>query len=255
MKGSIVGDIVGSIYEFHNNKSTSFPLFSNRCRYTDDSVISIATMDALMNRLSFATAYKRWYSKYPKAGYGPSFRRWAQSGSYSPYNSYGNGSAMRVAAVAWWAKSLEEALKLAKESAMATHNHPEGVKGAQATAAAIYLAKTGSTKAQIKQYVEKSFGYYLDESVDSIRVWYRYDVSCQGTCPQAIRCFLESNDFEHAIRLAVSIGGDTDTIACITGSIAEALYGIPAPIEQQAMRRLPADLKEVVDQFYQRIGR
>jgi ADP-ribosyl-[dinitrogen reductase] hydrolase len=152
-------------------------------------------------------------------------------------------------------EKLEEALKLAKESAMATHNHPEGVKGAQATAAAIYMARTGSTKEQIKQFVEKSFGYYLDESVDSIRVWYRYDVSCQGTCPQAIRCFLESNDFEHAIRLAVSIGGDTDTIACITGSIAEAMYGIPAFIEQQALRRLPADLKEVVDQFYQRIGR
>lgn len=250
MIGAICGDIVGSVYEFNNLKSKEFDLFAPDAAFTDDSVLTVATMDVLLNGKNYAKTYKDWFEKYPDSGYGGGFLKWGLSDSLEPYNSWGNGSAMRVSPVGFWYKTIEETRKAARASAEVTHNHPEGIKGAGATAAAIFLARTGSDKAAIKKYVEEQFDYNLSETVDSIRSWYRFDESCQGTVPQAIICFLEGKNFEDAIRNAISVGGDSDTLACITGGIAEAFFGIPVKILNETLKRLPKEMENLVREFY-----
>ena len=227
-------------------------LFSPGCRFTDDTVMTVATIDSLLHGKPFAESYKAWYQKYPDVGYGRSFQQWARSAGYEPYYSWGNGSAMRVSPVGFYYQSLDDVLDIAKESAAATHNHPEGIKGAQAVSSAIFLARQGETKAQIKEYVESKFGYALDEPLASIREWYQFDVSCQGSVPQAITAFLESADVEDAVRNAVSIGGDSDTIACIAGAIAEAYYkSIPDFVMTEVKKRLDHDMLLIIEAFYE----
>ncbi len=254
MIGAICGDIIGSVYEFGNIKTTDFPLFSAKSRFTDDSVMTVATMDTLLNNTSYVDNYKKWFHNYPHAGYGGMFKKWCASNDTNSYHSFGNGSAMRVSPVGLWCKSLEETLEEAKRSAEVTHSHPEGVKGAQATAAAIFLARHSTSKEEIKSFIEENFQYDLDESLDSIRQWYSFDVSCQGTVPQAIRSFIESNSYEDAVRKSISLGGDSDTIACITGGIAEAYYGVPESIIKEASILLPTVFKKLINTFYVKCG-
>jgi len=251
MLGAIAGDVIGSVYERNNVKTKEFKLFSSDSRLTDDSVLTIATMDSILSGKAFNESYKFWFRKYPHAGFGGDFRKWAMSDDMGPYNSFGNGSAMRVSPVGCYYDTLDEVLAKAEESAAVTHNHPEGINGAKATAAAVFLAKTGSSKQEIKKYIEASFGYDLKASLDSIRAWYTFDVSCQGSVPQAIISFLESESYEDAVRNAISIGGDSDTIACIAGGIAEAYYReIPEFIVKRVKELLPADMKEILERFY-----
>lgn len=254
MLGAVAGDVIGSIYEWDNVWTKKFELFSSKSRFTDDSVLTIATMDAVMHGKSFGAAYKEWFRKYPEAGFSGNFKRWAMSDELGPYNSFGNGSAMRVSPVGYYYDNLEEVLARAGESAEVTHNHPEGVKGAKATAASIFLAKNGVSKKEIKEYVKSSFGYKLDEGIDSIRKWYSYDVSCQGSVPEAIVSFLDSENYEDAVRNAVSIGGDSDTLACITGGLAEAYYKeIPEYITERVMALLTEEMKEIMQKFYDEV--
>jgi len=230
MLGAIIGDIVGSVYEWNNIKTKDFPLFSEKGFFTDDTVMTIAVADALLKGGTaddFIDSMKRIGRLYPDSGYGVRFGRWVHSNDREPYNSWGNGSAMRVSPCAWFAESLEEAETLAEKSAAVTHNHPEGIKGAQAAVAAIYLARSEEPKDRIKEYIEQKYGYNLSRTLDEIRPGYRFNETCQETVPEAIIAFLESTDFEDAIRNAISLGGDSDTLAAITGSIAEAAYGIP----------------------------
>jgi ADP-ribosylglycohydrolase len=248
--GAIAGDIIGSVYEGHNIKTTEFNLFSPKCRFTDDSVLTLATMYALTNHVGYTKVYKNFGRKYPRAGYGKSFREWLSSDSTEPYNSWGNGSAMRVSPVGWYCDSIEATLAEAKKSAEVTHNHPEGIKGAQATAVAVYLARTGKSKDDIKRFVTENFHYNLERKLDNIRPNYRFDSSCKGSVPEAIIAFLESTDFENAVRLAISIGGDSDTIACIAGSIAEAFYkNVPENIVERVLEILPQEMIEIVGEF------
>ena len=205
--GSIIGDVIGSAYEWHNVKTTDFPLFSKKTTFTDDSVLTVATMDSLLNQMDYTTVYQRYGRKFPRAGYGGYFYEWIFEKKPEPYDSWGNGSAMRVSPVGWAYPTLEEVLFHAKRSAEVTHNHPEGIKGAQATASAVFLARTGKTKVEIKQCIEEMFQYDLNRKLDEIRPTYNFDVSCQGSVPEAIITFLESTDFESAIRLAISLGG------------------------------------------------
>ena len=231
MLGAIIGDIVGSVYEWNNIKTKDFPLFSEKCFFTDDTVMTIAVADALLNGGTaddFINSMKKYGRLYPNAGYGSRFGNWVHSNAREPYNSWGNGSAMRVSPCGWFAESLEETEALAEKSAAVTHNHPEGIKGAQATAAAIYLARTDMKKDKIKEYIESKYNYNLSRTLDEIRPVYQFNETCQETVPEAIIAFLESNGFEDAIRNAISLGGDSDTLAAITGSIAEAAYGIPS---------------------------
>ena len=251
MTGAIAGDIIGSVYEFDNIKTTDFPLFTNESDYTDDTIMTVAVADWLLNGGDLAKVMQRYGREYPypTGGYGGRFSGWLREKDPQPYNSWGNGSAMRVSAVGWMFDSLEKTLEVAKETAVVTHNHPEGIKGAQATAAAIYLARTGKSKQDIKQYIETTFSYDLGRTCDEIRPFYRFNESCQGTVPEAIIAFLDSSDFENAIRLAVSLGGDSDTLACITGGIAEAFYGIPEDIEKQVSDKLPGTFQKVIKDF------
>lgn len=251
MTGAIAGDIIGSVYEFDNIKTTDFPLFTNESDYTDDTIMTVAVADWLLNGGDLAKVMQRYGREYPypTGGYGGRFSGWLREKDPLPYNSWGNGSAMRVSAVGWMFDSLEKTLEVAKETAVVTHNHPEGIKGAQATAAAIYLARTGKSKQDIKQYIEMAFSYDLGRTCDEIRPFYRFNESCQGTVPEAIIAFLDSSDFENAIRLAVSLGGDSDTLACITGGIAEAFYGIPKDIEKQVSDKLPGTFQKVIKEF------
>lgn len=241
MLGAIIGDVVGSLYEFESDKTKDFELFAQGSHLTDDSYMTIAVGCACAKaELDNEEDFKSWVIYYmrkigrdfPSAGYGYHFFRWIKSDFMGAYNSFGNGSAMRVSPVAWVAQSLEQAEKLAKWSAEVTHNHPEGVKGAQAVAGAVYLAKEGKSKTQIKDYIEQNY-YTLDFTIDEIRPDYEFDVTCQGSVPQAIQCFLESTDFEDAIRNAVSLGGDGDTQSAMAGAIAEAYYGIPDDIRNK----------------------
>lgn len=253
MLGAITGDIIGSIYERHNVKNTRFELFKFGSSFTDDTVLTIAVADALLQKSGFATTLKMWGLKYPNAGYGQSFYKWLHSASLEPYNSWGNGSAMRVSPVGFAYNSLSEVLDEAKRSAEITHNHPEGIKGARATAAAIFLARTGNSKDEIKRYLQEQFQYDLDRRTDEIRPGYSFDVSCQGSVPEAIISFLESTNYENAIRLAISLGGDSDTIACIAGGIAEAYYGyIPQELIQKTEEILPDEMLEVLEKFRSR---
>ena len=252
--GAIAGDIIGSRYEFFPHKDTSFPLFHNEYSdYTDDTVMTIANADWLISNDSLLGVMQDYGKRYPTAGYGGMFKVWLREDEPKPYNSFGNGSAMRVSPVGWAFDTLEKTLESAKESAKITHNHPEGIKGAQATAACIFMARTGKSKQEIKEYIESTFGYNLSRTCDEIRPTYKFDGSCQGTVPESIIAFLESTDFENAIRLAVSLGGDADTMGAITGGIAEAFYGgVPEHIRKEVLKRLPNEFIEVMQKFYQK---
>ena len=256
MIGAIAGDVIGSVHEYESTKTKDFPLFDPKCFFTDDSVLTIALADSFLQDLDYAVMLKRYYRRYPNADYGYSFRCWAMSESMEPYNSWGNGSAMRVSPAAWVADSLDGALELAERSAAVTHNHPEGIRGAQATAAAIFLARTGHDKDGIRRFVEETFGYGLQRTLAEIRPYYGFNESCQGTVPEAITAFLEASDFEDAIRNAISLGGDADTLACITGSIAEPYFGgVPPDIRESVLLRLDDDLLAVVTEFEERVMR
>lgn len=251
MLGAIVGDIVGSIYEFSNYRFKDFPLFGEDCKFTDDTVLTIAVADCLMNNGNYTEYIKNYARKYTGRGYGGRFRQWVSSESMEPYNSWGNGSAMRVSTVGFAYNDLESVMNEAKRTAEVTHNHHEGIKGAQATAVAIFMARKGQSKEEIRETITKSFGYDLNRTVDEIRPTYIFNESCQGTVPEAIIAFLESNGFEDAIRNAISLGGDSDTLACITGGIAEAFYGgVPEDIAIKALSYLDSNMREVVEKFY-----
>lgn len=257
MIGAIVGDIVGSVYEWHNIKTKEFPLFQDRCFFTDDTVMTIAVAEGLMRggkKDDFIDAMKQYGRMYPKSGYGGRFAGWVLSDDRAPYHSWGNGSAMRTAAVGWWFDTLEETRAMAALAASVTHDHPEGIKGAESTAAAIFLARRGQSKAEIKAYLEREFGYDLGRTLDAIRPGYKFNESCQETVPEAIIAFLESDSFEDAIRNAISLGGDSDTLAAITGSIAEAAYGVPEPIAERAWGFLAEPLREVLRRWQQALA-
>lgn len=250
MIGAIAGDIIGSVYEWNNIKTTAFELFVSRSTFTDDTVLTTAVADSILKKIDYAAALKAYGRRYPHAGYGGMFMKWILSEKSQPYNSFGNGSAMRVSPVGFAFDSIEDVLYEAKRSAVVTHNHPEGIKGAEAIAAAIFFARKNHDKNEIKKYIIDNFDYNLDQTLEEIRPFYRFDVSCQGSVPQAIIAFLESDNFEDAIRKAVSIGGDSDTIACITGGIAQAYYnGVPPAIVAKVREILPDELMEVVDRF------
>ena len=259
MYGAILGDMIGSPYEFDAGaKTKDFPLFIPRSKYTDDSVMTIAVAVALMDdsgeteeeiRQSLVDFMRIWGEMYPWSGYGAMFWKWLHSDNPQPYGSYGNGSAMRVSSVGWLYETLEETRRIARLTAEVTHNHPEGIKGAEATASAIYLARTGRSKAEIKEYISREFGYDLSRTCDEIRPTYHHMESCQQTVPEAITAFLEGQSFEDVIRTAVSLGGDCDTLTCISGSIAEAFYGVPEEMKKECRIRLPEDMIAVLDRF------
>lgn len=259
MYGAILGDIIGSPYEFdRGNKSKDFEMFEGDAGFTDDTVMTIAVAEALTATLgeddeeikeSLVYSMRRWARKYPDAGYGGRFRKWLASTDPKPYGSYGNGSAMRVSSAGWLYDTLEETLHAAKLTAEVTHDHPEGIKGAQATAAAIFMARTGSSKDDIRNYIVSEFGYDLSRTCDEIRPAYKHVESCQETVPEAITAFLEGESFEDVIRTAVSLGGDCDTLTCIAGSIAEAFYGVPEDLLDECILRVPAEMYEVIQSF------
>ncbi len=271
MLGAIIGDVVGSVYEFNNIKTTKFPLFSENSMFTDDSLMSIAVamwlLDSDHSSAELEQCILNIANRYPNpmGGYGSGFNKWLfhpeylyeyrdaqhlhdyRGGTRHPYNSFSNGAAMRVSACGWYAQSIEDALYWGKRSAEITHNHPEGIKGAQAVASSIFMGRHGATKQDISRFIERQFGYDLHRTCDEIRPYYRYESSCMETVPQAIVAFIDSNDFESAVRLSVSLGGDSDTLACITGGIAEAYYGnIPQSIEEHVMKLLPEEYQGVV---------
>lgn len=250
--GAILGDIAGSRFEFRNEKSTDIKLFTAADKFTDDTVMTIAVADWLLTGASLPNIMRDWGDGYPDRGYGGMFYEWLfplDENEMKPYNSYGNGAGMRVSPCGYAARTFDEALDLAKQSAEVTHNHPEGIKGAQAIAAAIYLARQHTPKEEIRRYIEHTFGYNLQRTCDDIRPTYEFDVTCQGSCPEAIIAFLDSTDYESAIRLAISLGGDSDTIACMTGGIAAAYYGIPVWMIEKAVKYLPADMIEIINRF------
>ena len=252
LMGAVCGDIMGSPYEYWRSRTKKYDFnpFPPRAKFTDDTVMSIAVADWVMHGGSVGAYLQKWGRKYPNAGFGGMFRQWLKEEDPEPYNSFGNGSAMRVSAVGCAFDTLEETLKKAKESAEATHNHPEGVKGAQATAAAIFKARTGRSKEEIKNYISETFGYDLSRTCKDIRPKYKFDATCQGSVPESIICFLESNDYEDCVRLAVSMGGDADTMGAIAGSIAAAFYGeIPVTILEKCWNKLPDDIRQIITEF------
>ena len=266
MYGAILGDIIGSPFEFdRGNKSKDFDLFTRGCRFTDDSVMTIAVAEALLaigsdaNEMEIEEAVianmQDWGKRYPHAGYGGRFRHWLTSRNPKSYGSYGNGSAMRVSAAGWLYPTIERTREVAEATAAVTHNHPEGIKGAVATASCIFLARQGATKKEIKDYVEQEFHYALNRTLDEIRPYYHHVESCQQTVPEAIIAFLEAESFEDAVRNAVSLGGDTDTLAAITGSIAEAYFGIPAVLKAECRNRIDPEMNRVLDAFDEALGR
>jgi ADP-ribosylglycohydrolase len=255
MLGAIAGDIVGSVYERFRIKTTDFPLFKEDSCFTDDTVLTVAVAYAVLNHEDYQEPLKTFGRKYPNAGYGGSFIKWLYSDDSSPYNSWGNGSAMRVSPIGFAFNTVADVLSEAKKTAEVTHNHPEGIKGAQATALAVYLARTGVTKDEIRAEITKRFGYDLSRTVDEIRPTYKFDVSCQGTVPEAIISFLDSVSYEDAIRKAVSLGGDSDTLACITGGIAQAYYkDIPKDIISEVYSRLPTEFIGIIEKFNNTYG-
>ena len=217
MLGAIAGDVIGSVHEHSGTKTKNFPLFVEASQFTDDTVLTVAVAERLLRGGSYVDWYHEYFHAYPEAGYGSSFIHWAEHRCREPYYSWGNGAAMRVSPIGIACNTLEEVLAQARASAEVTHNHPEGIRGAQATAAAVFLARSGYTKADIKTYIEQEFGYCLSERLDDIREHYCFDVSCQGSVPQSIIAFLEADGFEDAVRNAISLGGDADTMACIAG--------------------------------------
>lgn len=261
MLGAIIGDIVGSRFEFDNIKTKEFKFFTNTCYFTDDSVMTLSIANAILEangdytNLSELTVknMQKIGRNYPNCGYGGRFYGWMFSNNPSPYYSYGNGSAMRVSSVSYVGKTLDEVKELSKKVTEITHNHPEGLKGAEATAVSIFLAINGKSKDEIRKYINENY-YNLDFTLDEIRPTYRFNEICQDTVPQAIEAFLESTDFEDAIRNAISIGGDSDTLAAITGSIAEAYYGIPEDIKRKALSYLDNDLYDIYTRFVKKFG-
>ena len=260
MYGAILGDMIGAPYEFDRGTKTKvFPLFSSESEFTDDTAMTIAVADALLDlpphakdseiQEALIRSMHGWGRKYPNAGYGIRFYEWLRTGSRKPYNSFGNGSAMRVSSAGWLYETLEETRRIARQTAMVTHNHPEGIKGAEAIASAIFLARSGRSKDAIKEYIIREFGYDLSRTCDEIRPKYRHVETCQKTVPEAVTAFLEGTGFEDVIRTAVSLGGDCDTLTCIAGSIAEAYYGIPDELIAECRKRLPDDMRAVVDRF------
>ena len=262
MIGSIIGDIVGSVYEFtpNNIKTKQFEFFNPNGSYTDDSILTFATADWLLHGGEVAHYYSKYGEKYPwpMGGYGGGFKLWLvrsiRHQDYRPYNSCGNGSAMRVGPVGWAFDTIEEILAKAKESAECTHNHPEGIKGAQATALAIMMARHGCDKNEIRSEIEKRFEYDLQFTCEQIRPTYTWGETCQDSVPQAIVAFLDGEDYEDSIRNAISIGGDSDTIGCITGSIAEAYFGVPADLRNSAMNYLPEEFQSIISEFENKFG-
>lgn len=256
MLGAVIGDIIGSPYEggMRAIKTTEFPLFSKNSEFTDDSILTLAIAQSLLRKSPYAKNIREFYFKYPEAGYGGRFIEWAKSRSTKPYGSYGNGSAMRVSPVAWVYSSMDSVLREAKKSSAVTHSHPEGIKGAESVAACIFLARQKKSKSEIQAFIEKNFGYSLKQSVGQIRQEYGYDSSAEGSVPHAIRCFLEADSFEEAVRLAVSLGGDSDTQAAIAGSIAEAAFGIPEAIKKEGLKRLPKELNQIITRFQRKFG-
>jgi ADP-ribosylglycohydrolase len=250
MFGAIAGDIAGSIYEADPVKTKIFPLFSDTCTFTDDTVLTVAVAEVLLSGGDYVETFRRYYRHYPDRGYGYGFSRWALAYEQDGYGSFGNGSAMRVSPVGWAFDTLEEVLLEAGESAAVSHNHEEGIKGAQAVSSAVFLARTGKTKPEIKDYLQRTFNYDLERRLDDIRPGYRFDVTCQGSVPEAIIAFLEADDPEDAIRNAISLGGDSDTMACIAGAIAEAYYkGIPDQMKTTIINCLPQELMTIVAAF------
>lgn len=261
MLGAILGDIVGSPFEFDRGKKIKDfgPLFSEKSGYTDDTVMTVAVADALMNvgidaevadiKTEVIRSMQEWGRKYPWAGYGQKFFRWLGRENPKPYGSWGNGSAMRVSAVGWLYDSMERTREVARATAEVTHNHPEGIKGAECTAAAIYMARTGKTKEEIKQYIIDEFGYDLSRTLDEIRPDYHHVESCQETVPEAVTAFLEGEDFEDVVRRAVSLGGDCDTLTCIATSMAEAFYGFPEEYREDTLNGIPEEMNEVYQRF------
>ena len=262
LMGAILGDIAGSIYEFDSHKSTDINLQDKRMDYTDDTIMTIAVADWILNDKrhtmnGLVERMQQWGRRYPHpmGAYGNMFSQWLRSDNPMPYNSWGNGSAMRVSAVGFAFDTLEETMNVAKKCAGVTHDHPEGIKGAQATAAAIFMARTGSPKEVIRRYITDTFGYNLDRSCDDIRPTYGFDGSCQGTVPESIIAFLDSNDYEDALRLCISLGGDADTMGAITGAIAGAYYNkMPYALYEFGMEKLPKDIQNVVGLFNSKYG-
>ncbi len=260
MYGALIGDMIGAPYEFDiGDKTKDFELFNPKVKYTDDSIMTIAIAQALMScgldagekevTAAVVKSMQVWGAKYPYAGYGGRFVSWLSDPNPQPYNSWGNGSAMRVSAVGWLYDSLERTREVARWTAEVTHNHPEGIKGAEATAAAIFMARTGSSKQEIKDYMVREFGYDLARICDEIRPYYHMDESCQGTVPEAIISFMEGIGFEDVLRTGISLGGDTDTLACIAGSIAEAFYGVPEDMKKECVARIEFDMQKVLEEF------
>lgn len=250
MRGAIAGDVIGCPYEWHRIKTTEFPLFRPESHWTDDSVLTVAVAEALLGGRDYSATIRKWGLRYPRSGYGGMFRRWLAMGRNRPYNSFGNGSAMRVSAVGWLRHSVEEVLAEAERSAEVTHNHPEGIKGAQAVALAILWARTGVPREEMRLELTARFGYDLDRRMEEIRPDCQFDETCQGSVPEALIAFFEAESWEAAVRNAVSLGGDADTQACIAGAVAEAYFGgVPAEIWGEVEKRLPADMVKVVGRF------
>jgi len=257
MIGAIIGDICGSVYEFRGNKDICVPLFPPGCDYTDDSILTIATAEAVLRKVPYRNAYVKFGRRYPDpmGGYGMRFGVWLEDLDQEPYGSWGNGSAMRVSPIGWAFSDLESVLREAQASAEVSHNHPEGIKGAQAVAACVWLARSEYSKVDIRAFVQQRFGYNLSRSTEEIRANYSFNESCQGTVPEAITAFLDSKDFEDATRLAISLGGDADTVGCITGSIAHAFYrSIPVYMLDKAYGLLPDELRAVLNEFELNFG-
>ena len=261
MYGAILGDIIGSPYEFdRGDKTKDFPLFCNRSCYTDDTVMTVAVAEALLDstgksddeiRQALVDSMRKWGARYPDAGYGGMFYRWLHSKDPQPYGSYGNGSAMRASAAGWLYDDFDETWKKARLTAEVTHNHPEGIKGAECVSVVIWLARHGKSKEEIRRIAEETFGYDLSRTCDEIRPGYHHVESCQETVPEAVTAFMEGNNFEEVIRNAVSLGGDCDTLTCIAGSMAEAFYGVPDSLIAECRKRLPEDMLAVIDRFNQ----
>ena len=265
MYGAILGDIIGSPYEFDRSpKTKTFPLFSQECTYTDDTVMTFAVCDAFLEadphtdedliRERIVERMQYYGREFPDAGYGGMFAHWLLNPDPQPYGSFGNGAAMRVSAVAWLYDDIATVRKMARLSAEVTHDHPEGIKGAEATASVIFLGRTGNSKAEIKDYIVAEFGYDLRRTCDEIRPDYHHVESCQETVPEAITAFLEGESFEDVIRNAVSLGGDCDTLTCIAGAMAEGFYGVPEALKEECYNRLPDTLCNILEQFEEAIG-
>lgn len=254
MLGAIIGDIAGSLYEGRPHKSKDFPFFGPGADFTDDTVCTIAVADALLHDKPPADALYQWCTRYPGRGYGGMFARWLRAWRRRPYGSFGNGAAMRVSPAGLLGATLDEALQMARWVTEVTHDHPEGVKGAAATVHAIFLARAREAPEAIRAAIEAEYDYNLARTVDEIRPRYQFDTTCQGTVPEALICALEAKDFEDAIRNAISLGGDADTLAAIAGGVAEARFGIPANLVKEGRSRLPRDMNRVLDELYARAG-